>query len=60
MGSSPSCWFRLLWYSVVGYQFGQRMHSFSGGYFVKGPFYPGEFIEKDRFYYISCVGIMCK
>ena len=35
MGSSLSCWFRLVGYTIAKYQFGQRLHSFSGGYFVK-------------------------
>ena len=41
MGSSLSCWFRLVPYTVARYQFGQRPHSFSGGYFVRHMhFYP--------------------
>ena len=35
MGSSLSFWFRLVPYTVAKYQFGQRLHSFSGGYFEK-------------------------
>ena len=35
MGSSLSFWFRLVRYTVAGYQFGLRLYSFFSGYFAR-------------------------
>ena len=35
MGNYLKCWFRLVPYTVAKYPIGQRLHSFSGGFFEK-------------------------